>query len=102
LGEAAGQAYPELYAHACALRNRGTVQGVYGLQHWKQHDSEKAWQRASRAWAESEYLRDTTFGATHWLSDYDMKHCRQGWKHWIKDYEKTTKVGETTFYRRKK
>lgn len=105
IGEAIGKSDAELYAHACALRNRGTVSGVFGYVDVKRRRpedlNETNWQRASRAWCTAEYSGDVTWGATHWLSDYDIKHCRKVWKHWIGGYEKTVKIGETTFFRRK-
>lgn len=102
IGEAGGQSYEELYAHACALRNRGTLKGVYGL-YSKQVSkaSAETWQKASRAWHESEHGYDPTLGATHWLSEYDLKHCKPERLAWAKSMDRTAKVGQTNFFREK-
>lgn len=99
MGEAIGQSEAELFAHAHALRNRGTLVGVYGLNNWQKHNTPENWQRASRAWYTSEIERDTTNGCTHWLSDYDLIHSRPKLIAWRFKAVYSVKIGQTTFYR---
>ena len=101
LGESRGDGYDGLYATACALRNRGTLRGVYGLRADISNVSGELYQTASRAWAVSEDGFDVTLGADHWLSDYDITHQRHVWKKWIHQFEKTVKIGHTTYYKKK-
>lgn len=119
LGEARGEGYEAMYAHACAIRNRGTLSGVYGLRVVRWVDGvlvvdrgpdrpveeipARLLQQATRAWYDSGNAPDEldpTHGATHWLSDYDMKHCT-AWRHWIGAFRKTARIGSTTFYKKK-
>ncbi|MGN6643385.1 MAG: hypothetical protein ACTHKU_10355, partial [Verrucomicrobiota bacterium] len=54
VGEAANQGYRGMLAVAGAIRNRGTLQGVYGLHNpiaLKQ--PQWVWARARQAWSES-------------------------------------------------
>jgi len=101
IGEAGGQSYQELYAHACALRNRNTLEGVYGIRS-KQVAlaSGKTWQRVSRAWYESVDGLDVTGGATHWLSEYDLENCSHN-ADWRFTMIMTGKIGQTYFYKEK-
>lgn len=66
IGEASGEGYQGMLAVACAIRNRGTLKGVYGVNA-KHVDSQPAyvWEMARKAWYESE-KEDVTGGATHW------------------------------------
>lgn len=67
IGEAEGEGYAGMYAVACAIRNRGTLKGVEGEQSRRVLRAPGTlYQRAGRAWAESEYGADVTYGATHW------------------------------------
>ena len=72
VGEAAGCPYAVKVAVACALRNRGTLHGVYG-RHAAHNAGEPArvWTDARRAWAESA-TRDVTHGATHFGNAADV------------------------------
>lgn len=68
IGEAESQGYTGLLAVACALRNRGTLKGVYGLNapRVKKHlYSQKTYDMATRAWVAS-YRIDITHGSTGW------------------------------------
>lgn len=66
VGEAANQHYRGMLAVAGAIRNLGTLQGVYGLQS-KTPDRQPCWvwAQAEQAWSKSR-VRDITGGATHW------------------------------------
>ena len=100
LGEAPiGASIEVLDAFAHALRNRGTLQGVYGHL---EAPSVAQWQRGSRAWVESETSPDSTFGATHWLSAWDLKNCRPSLIAWRHKMIKTVFVGDTQFYKEKR
>lgn len=66
IGEASNQGYTGMLAVACAIRNRGTLKGVYGLNA-KHIDNEPQWVfiLAEKAWQESS-KKDLTNGATMW------------------------------------
>ena len=89
--------YQSMYAIACALRNRhASLKGVYGRL---QHPSEAMYQKAAKAWFESETGPDVVHGATNWLSDYDLKHCnpeKTAFRFWMKE---TAYIGKTHFYK---
>ncbi len=68
IGEAENQGYEGMLAVACAIRNRGTLKGVYGekaprVVHHKY--SKHTLDLAIKAWAEAT-IHDITNGATHW------------------------------------
>lgn len=96
LGEA-GQSYEERLAIAHAIRNRGTLKGVYGAI--RKDYSAREWQLGSKAWFESEGSYDPTKGADHWLSDYDLKNCKEERMKWKDRMVKTAYIGSTHFYR---
>lgn len=68
VGEAANQGADGMAAVASAIRNRGSLKGVYGL-HAKHVDRQPAWvfAQARKAWAESA-KKDYANGASHWES----------------------------------
>ena len=66
LGESRGEGYRGMYAIACAIRNRGSLKGVYGLTAKMEPISGALYQKASKAWHESEDGPDITNGAKHW------------------------------------
>lgn len=67
IGESSNQGYLGMLAVAVGIRNRGTLQGIYGLKA-KHIDKEPQWiwDMAKRAWQESEYNR--IHSGTHWES----------------------------------
>jgi hypothetical protein len=66
VGEAANQGYRGMLAVAGAIRNRGTLQGVYGgRSSMPDRQPNWVWQQARAAWRESA-TNDITLGATHW------------------------------------
>lgn len=68
IGEAENQGYDGMLAVACAMRNRGTLQGVYGERAPRvmQHKySDKIYALAVKAWRASANC-DVTHGANHW------------------------------------
>ena len=68
IGEASGEGYTGMLAIAGAIRNRGTLQGVYG-ERAKHIDKQPqwVWAQAEKAWKESAG-NDITAGADHWGS----------------------------------
>lgn len=65
IGEASGEGYQGMLAVAVGIRNRNTLQGVYGLK--TRHKEPKwVWDMARKAWKESEYNR--IHSGTHWES----------------------------------
>lgn len=111
LGEARGEGFVSMQAHATGIRNRGNLAGVYGLHQikWKngllmsrnekEVISPELYHLASKAWYTSEFER--IHRGNHWLSDYDKKH-RRNWRHWIKDFTPVYRIGTTTFYTEKR
>ena len=63
VGESSNQGYQGMLALASGLRNRGTLQGVYGLNA-KHKEPAWVWEQARKAWAESEHNR--IHMGTHW------------------------------------
>ena len=102
LGEARGEGYTSLLAHAEALRNRNNTQGVYGCQadlskempYLKRtgiyNDAIKAWQKSKHS--------KITHGASFWGSlivdkKWIAKMDRNGFK-------QTVIIGNTAFYKK--
>lgn len=94
VGEASNQGERGMLAVACAIRNRGTLQGVLGLKA-KHVDRQPAWvwERARKAWRESA-TRDVTGRATHWDNIRAF-----GKPYWAVSMTKTVTIGDHTFYR---
>lgn len=66
MGEASNQGADGMLAVACAIRNRGTLRGVYGVK--AKHiykEPKQIWDQARAAWRKSASF-DCTNGATHW------------------------------------
>lgn len=102
LGEARGEGFESLKAHASALRNRGHLKGVYGCKAKFDHEMQylKAkgiLKQAKEAWALS-LKTDYVAGASFWGSTLVDKD-------WIKTMKRngyilTKRVGNTEFYRK--
>lgn len=99
LGEASGEGYRGMLAVACAIRNRKTLKGVYGV-HAKHVDqqSKKVWQQAKQAWKESQH-NDITKGASGWGNKEDLKKFKK--EKWWKNATVTTQIGNHYFYKTK-
>jgi len=108
IGEVSGEGganlelkYRAMLACAHAIRNRGTLKGVYG-EHAPHVKKEPAWvwKMARRAWVQSAYDRacgkDITCGATHW-ENVD----RFGKPYWMKDMKVTVTIGSHVYMKRK-
>ena len=121
IGEAIGQQDDELLAHAYALKNRGTLRGVYGLHatHTPNPTPEQ-WQRVSKAWwtanlsdCEEIYKFNERLSikfqsqncgpmgeCTEWRSDYDLKKMAgRGQTPESQGLYDGLRVGETFFYK---
>ena len=97
MGEARGEPYLGKVAIAEALRNRGTLNGVYGFKARFQ-EPERVWGDARRAWREGEQS-NLTHGATVWGNRSDVEKFRL--ERWFLAYEQTAKIGGHYFFRRK-
>lgn len=94
IGEASNQGKKGMLAIACAIRNRGTLRGVYGVKA-KHVDNEPkwVWDRAERAWDQSART-DITGGADHWENVKAF-----GEPYWAKSMVKTVIIGDHQFYK---
>lgn len=94
LGEAAGEGETGMLAVAAAIRNRGTLKGVYGLRNPAvDRAPARVWASARRAWAMSA-TNDITLGATHWENVKAFGKPR-----WASSLTVTTNIGRHTFYK---
>ncbi len=95
IGEASGEGYGGMLAVACALRNRGTLKGVYGYNSPHIYrEPEWVWEMASKVWDESAKF-DITGGATNW---HNLD--REGENYWTKSMQVTYRVGQHVFYKK--
>lgn len=95
VGEAGNQGYIGMLAVACAIRNRSTLHGVYGVK-GKQINKEPkwVWDLAKKAWKESE-RRDITNGATHWENIKAF-----GKPYWVRKMVKVYSYKDHVFYKK--
>lgn len=101
LGEALhDQESMNVMAHA--IKNRvtkyGSFKGIYGVKVAFDFDT-KTRQRASNAWQMAFKTVDKTKGATHWLSDYDIKHCKKSLTAFRFKMTETLYQGQTHYYK---
>lgn len=94
VGEAADQGLIGMTAVGEAIRNRGTLKGVYGCRS-PLYDREPQWVRdmAHRAWIASE-TSDLTHHATHWENIKSF-----GKPYWVASMEETARIGNHVFYK---
>lgn len=93
LGEARGEGFDGMYAVACAIRNRGTLRGVYGLKASMGSIDAKTRQIASKAWYLSKDGEDVTKGASFWEGTKFKK------PYWARNMVRTVRVGHQEFYK---
>lgn len=100
IGEASGEGYRGMLAIAAAIRNRGTLKGVYGVDapHIKT-EPQTTWAKARMAWEESKQ-KDPTKGATVWGNEEDVRKFRR--TKWFWRMERTAVIGSHQFFREKK
>lgn len=98
IGEAENQGPKGMLAVACAIRNRGTLKGVFGLNapRVKRSLYNAATLKAARnAWNMSK-IKDITGGADHWENVTAF-----GRPYWAASMTKTITIGSHNFYRSK-
>lgn len=104
VGEAVGQQDAELEAHAFALKNRGTLRGVYGLRapHVRR-EPPSSFARAGKFWKRAlSGTKDPVAGRTEWRSEYDLRKMRRrGQTPRSQGLYDPIKIGDTTFFRLK-
>jgi hypothetical protein len=96
IGEAEGEGEIGMEAVAEAIRNRGSLKGVYGCSAprvRKQLYSDRILHQAQRAWERSAGDGDITFGATHWEGTAFKT------PYWAKDMIVTATIGNQRFYK---
>lgn len=96
IGEAANQGLIGMTALAEAIRNRGSLRGVFGLSRDRFIDSQPKWvhEQARRAWRESART-NLVNGADHWENVEAF-----GVPEWSRQMEKTVKIKDHTFWRK--
>jgi len=96
VGEASNQGYQGMLAVAVAIRNRGTLQGVYGLKA-KHIDKEPkwVWLMAEKAWEESKYNR--IHSGTHWENIKAF-----GKPYWLKNMILVYQYKDHNFYKKRR
>lgn len=93
VGEAANQPYVGQVALAEAIRNRGTLQGVYGARRDTSREPEWVFERAEKAWNESK-TTNLVKGATHW------ENVKQfGMPYWADTMQITKVYADHTFFK---
>lgn len=102
IGEAEGEPQKGRLAVACAIRNRGHLGGVYGVNAPRVRGrkySDATYKAASEAWAQSARPESCGFigGADHWENVGAF-----GKPKWAKGMDVTLKIGNHTFMRPKK
>jgi hypothetical protein len=90
-GEAGNQPQDTKVAIGEAIRNRGTLRGVYGC------NTRQSPSRASKQAFKMSLTSNLTGGATHFLSKTDLKRPPK----WLWAYKVTHKSGDFTFFKRK-
>lgn len=93
LGEARGEGANGMYAVACAIRNRGTLRGVYGADARIAEMTPELWHEGARAWYSSEFGPDVTHGANSW--ENIVAFGRPKWTHGART---TARIGHHVFY----
>ena len=98
IGEAEGEGPKGMLAVACAIRNRGTLKGVYGQyanRVTNREFSEITLMTATHAWDLSKDSDNCTFigGATHWEGTVFKT------PYWSKGMKVTATIGHQRFYK---
>lgn len=97
IGEAEDQGYKGMCAVAHAIRNRGTLNGVYGLHAKrvvKKLYSPSTYHNAELAWIRSKTEFDFTLAATHWEAVQ-----RYGFPSWARNMVMTIKIKDHSFFK---
>lgn len=103
LGEARGEDLAVQYAIACAIRNRGTLDGVFGATADVSDAGNREEFRAIQAWAQSASGPDVTNGATDFMTLDDMiKLGPAQMDKFLEQYIYKKQIGPFYFYKRRK
>jgi hypothetical protein len=97
IGEAENQGESGMLAVACAIRNRGTLKGVYGEKARrvvKGLYTKGTYLKAQEAWNTSARAVDPTHGADHWENVNDF-----GKPYWADSCQKTVLIKDHQFYK---
>lgn len=99
IGEAENQGSQGMLAVACAIRNRGTLQGVYGFKAprvIKKLFSNQTKIQAIKAWDKSQYPNECSFidGGNHWENINAF-----GKPKWAYSMKETYRYKDHVFYR---
>lgn len=96
IGEAESQGFDGMLAVASAIRNRGTLQGVYGLNAPRVKKSlytKGTYLQARKAWLQSASGRDVVMGANSWENVNAF-----GRPYWIDTCKPTVTVKDHQFF----
>lgn len=99
IGEGESTGFQGMRALASAIRNRGTLQGAYGINSPRVVNhlySPKTERLARQAWEDSK-KKDWSGGANHWFSDSDLKKANV--QKMIKGMQKLGYYRGNTFYK---
>jgi hypothetical protein len=99
IGESEGECYKGKLAVACAIRTRGTLQGVYGEHSRRVREhlyGAKVFVDSVRAWDESAHAENCAFlqGASFWEGTKFEK------PYWAKRMTLVVVIGKQAFYRK--
>ncbi len=100
IGEAEAEGFEGMVAIAHAIRNRGNLKGVYGLNSprvIKRLYNTRSWYEAKAAWEASYNGYDMTNGATGWGNASDIEIFKR--HSWWKNCVVTAKIGNHWFYK---
>lgn len=101
LGEAAGEPYAAKLAVACAIRNRGKLDGVYGARvtdAWISAQPAATRRDADKAWRESAHLHGTGGDVSEGCAFFGCPGDADYFQH-VLYYHPVRTVGTITFYK---
>lgn len=99
MGEAENQGLKGMTAVAEAIRNRGTLKGVYGVKSPRLKKAPKwVFAMASKAWDDSQ-KSNLVKNANGWGTDADIEKFKS--EGWWNDSLIVTRIGDHTFYKGK-
>lgn len=95
MGEGRNQGYDGLLALSFALKNRGTINGVYGCKAVFK-EPQWVWDLAKKAWRDTQFKPDVTLGADHWENIKAF-----GTPRWASSMKQTIIIKDHVFYKSK-
>jgi hypothetical protein len=81
------------------VRKNGSFKGIYGFKGTLGQYPPKLRARALETVKKAMSEADVTGGADHWLSDYDLSHCKASRMAWRFKMVETVYQGQTHYYR---